>query len=96
MATKKTSFANACKNVSTQLALAANEIDDLIGIYFDRGYNSGGANEIVDADLTDQNVSAADVTAFITMAQQFNNFLDNASVTEGDYDATLNKLRTDK
>lgn len=50
---------------------------------------------MTDQDIAGQNITAANVAAFITLAQQLDNFLNNAAVTTGDYDSTVNKLRTD-
>ena len=76
-----------------RLAEVADVGDSLAKEWSDSGFGSGGGNEIVDGDLTDYQISAADLTAAITLLQQFNNFVGNDPVTQGDYMSTLNKVR---
>ena len=76
-----------------RLAEVADVGDSLAKEWSDSGFGSGGANEIVDADLTDYQISAADLTSAITLLQQFNNFTGNSAVSQGDYMSTLNKVR---
>lgn len=94
MATKLT-FGEQSQNDATTLAQVADKLTNLETVYFDRGYNSGGSNPIVDGDIVSLNITAADLGALITLIQQLNNFLGNVAVTTGDYDATLNTVRTD-
>jgi len=49
----------------------------------------------VDLDVIGLGITAATLGAFITLNQQLRNFVDNAAVATGDYDSTLNKMRTD-
>lgn len=91
----KTSFIQQTQEVSNALSKASNDIVDLVETYFDRGYNSGGAAAITDGDASAFGLTAANVGSFITMAQQLTNFFTNQTVTEADYDATLNVMRTD-
>ena len=67
--------------------------EDVIGQYFDNGYNSGAGDPIADADCTPFDITAAQFANLITFIQQFNNPLTNATVTEADYWSTLNDLR---
>lgn len=96
MAGQKIKFMQAVQAVSTQLAQAADTTADLFSIYFDRGYNGGGADPLTDADMTGHDVTAAQVAAFITLAENLTKFLDNQTPFVSDYDATLNALRNDK
>jgi hypothetical protein len=66
---------------------------ELQAVYFDRGYDSGGANELVDADLADLFITATQLASYVTMAQQIENFRDNAAVTSADYGSTLSQVR---
>ena len=90
----KLTFTGAMKSMADTLVSVKHTAEDLDSIYFDRGYNSGGADEIVDGDISTLDVTAADVAAGITMVQQLKNFFENTAVTQGDYDNTLNKLRS--
>ena len=94
MATKLT-FGEQSQGEATALAQVADRLTNLETVYFDRGYNSGGTNPIVDGDIVSLNITAADLAALVTLAQQLNNFLGNLAVATGDYDATLNAVRTD-
>lgn len=56
----------------------ANLADDILSfrdIYWDRGYNSGGADELLDADVASLGVAAEDVTGMITFADALETFL---------------------
>lgn len=94
MATKIT-FAEQAQGMATSLAQLGDNLSDLESVYFDRGYNSGGADQIVDGDIVSLDITATQLGALVTLAQQLSNFLGNASVTTADYDATLNVVRTD-
>lgn len=94
MATKLT-FGEQSQNDATTLAQVADRLANLETVYFDRGYNSGGTNPIVDGDIVSLNITAANLAALVTLTQQLNNFLGNLAVATGDYDATLNTVRTD-
>lgn len=92
----KNTYIQRLMDASTKLAQVSNDFEDLVSAFFDRGYNSGGVNEILDGDIsTGLGISASDVSSAITLAQQLANFLNNAAISTGDYDVTLNKLRTD-
>jgi hypothetical protein len=91
----KQEYAQAAQAVTTTLAQVADKMEDMVTVYFDRGYGAGGAKEITDADLAALGITAAELAGFITVAEQVGKLLNNQEVTEGDYDSTLNKLRTD-
>lgn len=93
--TAKVTFARRCQETNTAIANAITEAADLRSIYFDRGYNSGGADQITDADLASAlGIPASLIGDFSTMAEQLEKFRDNQAVTMGDYGNTLNNLRT--
>jgi len=94
MATKLT-WAGQAQAKATTLAQVADELADLETVYFDRGYDGGGSNPITNDDVVSLNITTANLAALVTLIQQFNNFLGNSAVTPGDYDATLNTVRTD-
>jgi hypothetical protein len=91
----KLSFAGKGKAIADALGKLANDLSDFNDVYFDRGYNGGGADPIVDGDITDLGITASDIAGLSTIASQFDNFLNNAAVTAADYDTTISKLRSD-
>ena len=88
----KVNFVAAMQEAMTAIAQASDTLDNLHSVYFDRGYGGAGADPIANGDT---GVPAATVAAGITFAEQFRKFLDGQEVTAGDYDSTLNRLRTD-
>lgn len=91
----KANFIGKVLNTATSVAQLFDEVPDIEGVYFDRGYNSGGAEPIVQADLDSFGVDLSEFTAMITCIQQLKNFANNAAVTQGDYSSTVNQLRND-
>ena len=89
----KTDFAYDVILRIRRLAEVADVSDALVSEWASSEFGSGGANEIVDGDLTDFQSSAADLTAAITLLTQFNNFVGNSAVIQGDYYSSLNKVR---
>lgn len=63
---------------------------DIENEYFDLGYNSGGAREVIDADVIQWGLTAANIGSAITLIQQVKNLAGNAAVTTGDYALTTN------
>ena len=93
---KKISFGQKVQELTNALANVMDHVSTVEKAYFDRGYNVGGSNEIIDADiLPNIQLSAADLTNAITLLSQFKNFCFSQAVTQADYAATINKIRTD-
>ena len=91
----KVAFAQEAQALSTIVADVSKRMADVFDTYFDRGYNGGGSNAITDPDLTSLGVTAAQIAAFITLAENINIFLNNGAPFQSDYDSTINGLRTD-
>jgi hypothetical protein len=98
----KIDLANKAKNLATVMAQLARDLDEVKAVYFDRGYNSGGANEMVDSDVEATGNTAAEIGAIITLAEQFatwypGGFTEPAdeSLAVVDHETAVNKLRTD-
>lgn len=95
----KDNFIRQLQIDASDLAQVKDRIATRSGMYFDRGYNVGGADEITDGDVQDATdnlqLGAVDVTAWVTLLEQVANFFDNLAVTTGDYDGTTNRLRSD-
>ena len=92
---KKIDFATKVQANTTSIAGLKDTLEDVVEVFFARGYNAGGADPITDADLAGTGITLADLTACITMFQQIANFFGNQAVTQGDYSTTVNKMRTD-
>jgi hypothetical protein len=74
MANKET-YARRGREMATSLALQMADVLGWRDVYWDRTYNSGGADEIVDADVADLDITAADITGLITFADALETFL---------------------
>lgn len=77
--TNELTFAKRGRELATNIALL---YDDFIGwqnTYWDRGYNSGGTQEITDADLEESGVKAADLAGLTTFIDAFKLFMDSGN-----------------
>ena len=90
---KKTAWLRDFVRRIQELDVLFDDVGDIENEYFDLGYNSGGANPIVDADVSAYILTAADITNGITLIQQVKNMGGNAAVTTGDYAATTNVFK---
>lgn len=79
----------------TLLAQANEQLQKLVSTYFDATFNSGGAQQIVDADVAANQILAADVAAGVTFAQQLALLLAGSAPATATYHVTISKLRTD-
>lgn len=92
---QKETFVQKLQAAATQIAQASDQFANLETVFFDRTYNSGGANQIQDVDIEATGLTAAQVGSLITLGQQLQLFLNNGAPVQGDYDVTLNAARTD-
>lgn len=90
---RKTQYVENIMKIMEYLGQVGDVAADRHKEYFDRTYGSGGANEIVDADLTAYDLTAAEFTSAVTLLEQVKNLVGNSAVTQADYAATLNKVR---
>lgn len=90
---KKTAFVRHMVRRIQELDTIFDEAPDIESEFFDLGYNSGGANAIVDADVAVYNLTAADIGNGITLLQQCKNMESGAAVTTGNYGATTNVFK---
>lgn len=74
MASRKIDFALAERAVITQFAEAVERIAELDAIFMDSGYNTGGADPIVDGDLIGHDMTMADLVAAHTFAGLLDTF----------------------
>lgn len=75
MADNKTTYARRGRELATALALQMNDLAAWRNTYWDRTYNDGGADEIIDGDIAEVGVSAADVTGLTTFADALDTFM---------------------
>lgn len=71
--------------------IAANLSDDILAwrdVWWDRGYNTGGADPLGDADVTGAGVTAAELTGLVTFADALEVFLTANR-------AYINRIRSD-
>jgi len=90
---KKIAYTIEVQKQMAALAKAYEAVQALRELYFDRGYNSGGADAIADADISSTGLTAANLSSAITAIEQYENFVENSAVTAGDYYATMNIAR---
>lgn len=93
MATQKERFADRVLEMNAHLVALLDDLPELSGTYFDNTWNSGGADVIVDGDVSSRNITASQIGNFITMADQLVNFFSNSAVTQADYAVSVNALR---
>lgn len=75
MATNESTYARRGREMATTLSLQFDELLAWRGVYWDRGYNAGGADEIIAEDIEEQDISVADLTGMITFADALETFL---------------------
>jgi hypothetical protein len=94
----KIKFTERCQEFSTQLAKLFKEARDLESVYFDEEFNDVGTDPIINEDIESTGNTAADVAAFITVAQQLQKFDvgdGTDPVVTGNYGASINRMRGD-
>ena len=84
----KQHYARQAQQVAATFSALSDDILALQAIYFDRAYNSGGADELTDADVEALGITAADVVGMITFAGALETFM---AANRG----YLSKLRND-
>lgn len=75
MTPNKEKFALAARDAATRFSDMADDIIALESVWWDRAYNSGGADELTDADVEALGITAADVVGMITFAGALETFL---------------------
>lgn len=71
----KTQYARRAQDMASIFSNLSDDITALESVWWDRGYNSGGADELTDADVEALGITAADVTGMITFAGALDTFL---------------------
>ncbi len=73
--TNKERFAREAQEVASVFSKMADTTIAIRDVFWDRAYNSGGADELTDADVESLGVTAADVTGMITFADALETFM---------------------
>lgn len=72
----KTQFVATGRQLATTAANLAEDLSAWKAVYWDRGYGSGGADEIAyDQEIEGSGVTVADVVGLVTFADAFEQFL---------------------
>lgn len=90
----KLSYVNRLISNVNQLAKVMDTASDLNAMYFDLGYNGGGANQITDEDIASLGLTAADVVNIITLMQNYDEFTAGTNPINAVYRVTINKTRS--
>lgn len=90
----KLQYAQQAQELCNTLAEVRNKARDMNKTYFDRSYNS--ADPFASGDIASLGILPSDVTSFVTLTEQMDKFFGNLSgLAQADYQATLDKMRTD-
>ena len=89
----KINFTIRMQELVTALANVQDQVPDDWQLFFDRGYNSGGANPIVDGDISSTGLTAAQVESAITLYENLDKFLSGTAVSQAVYRQTVNAIR---
>lgn len=90
---RKIAYLRDLIRVMQELDTIFDNAPDIENEYFDLGYNSGGARQVIDADVAQWGLTAANIGSGITLIQQVKNLAGNTAVTTGDYALTTNVFK---
>ena len=71
----KQHYARQAQQMAATFSALADDITALESVWWDRAYNSGGADELTDADVEALGITAADVNGMIVFAGALQTFL---------------------
>lgn len=91
----KTDYIRQLRTGTTQLNEIIKQLVDWRDVYFDRGYGTGGAQEITVQDLNGTGITPANIAGVINLAEQLQNFRDNLPVQQNDWGSVISAVRTD-
>lgn len=94
----KIKYASQAQTFCTSLAQLFKNAPDLEGVYFDEGFDGIGSDPITDIDIVSLGITAANLAAFITVAQQLQKFDigdGGDPVITNNYGVSVNAMRTD-
>ena len=93
MSSQKVQYVQSMISAVTELDNLRTRLMEQYGMYWARGYNSGGSDPIADADIASLERTATQVSNIITMIDNINKLLSNQTPITGDYDTTINTFR---
>ncbi len=88
----KSDTGSKARTLSAEMETLADRVERLRQYYIDNTFGSGSEEEILDADLVEVGITAAQLASFITFAENLDKLLDNQVPTQGDYSVTLRTL----
>lgn len=91
--TKQTNFVTELQRQMSNLLQSYQRCKKLRSIWNDRLWGDSQTYQITNTECSHVNVSATEVVNAITAIAQFENFLENQSVTTGDYLASINPFQ---
>lgn len=91
----KIEFAKKVQAVNTIIAQLFLDTKDLDSVYFSEGFDGVGSDPITNGDLASLGITAVELAAGDTLFQQIQNLRNNVAVATGNYQATVNALRSD-
>lgn len=71
----KTKYVTRAQEMASIFSALTDDIIALQSVWFDRGYNTSGADEMTSQDLDGMTVTVADVTGMVTFAAALDTFL---------------------
>lgn len=93
----KREYLSNIRQLYTKFDQLRDQLSEMGRMYWARGYGSGGANEITQDDINaSQELSpmvVADVGTFITFCEDIDKLCNNQSVSTGDRNTQIAKLR---
>lgn len=90
---EKIEFVEKLRSLVDTIGAVMDAEGDVYQLYFDRGYNGGGADPIVDGDITSTGLTAAEVTSAITLLENLVAFFNGTSPVNAQYRVTVNSVR---
>lgn len=90
---QKQDLANACVNYASEMMSLAKKMEAINELYFDAGYNAEGSDPILDEDVANSLVTAAELGDFINFTTQLSALLNNGQPFQADWSMNLNKMR---
>lgn len=91
-AADKSDTGSKARTLSAEMETLADRIERLRQYYADNTFGSGGGEGIIDADLIDVGITAAQLASFVTFAENLDKLLNNQVATQADFSVTLRTL----